>query len=76
LIAHTLEETRIGMKLASELKVDVNIVKLGCLLHDIGKVSEEAEGSHVELGVKIAKRYGMPQAVIVYNIMKMNHSQV
>lgn len=64
LIAHTLEETRIGMKLASELGVDVNVVKLGCLLHDIGKVSEEAEGSHVELGVKIAKRYGMPQAVI------------
>lgn len=64
LIAHTLEETRIGMKLASELKVDVNTVKLGCLLHDIGKVSEEAEGSHVELGVKIAKRFNMPQAVI------------
>ncbi|MDQ5951154.1 MAG: ribonucrease, partial [Patescibacteria group bacterium] len=64
LIAHTLEETRIGMKLASELGVDVNIVKLGCLLHDIGKVSDEAEGSHVELGVKIAKRYGMPQAVV------------
>jgi ribonuclease Y len=42
----------------------VNTVKLGCLLHDIGKVSEEAEGSHVELGVKIAKRFNMPQAVI------------
>lgn len=64
LIAHTLEETRIGMKLASELNVDVNTVKLGCLLHDIGKVSEEAEGSHVELGIKIAKRFNMPQAVV------------
>lgn len=64
LIAHTLEETRIGMKLASELGADVNVVKLGCLLHDIGKVSEEAEGSHVELGVKIAKKYGMPQSVV------------
>lgn len=64
LIAHTLEETKIGMKLASELKLNVNTVKLGCLLHDIGKVSEEAEGSHVELGVKIAKRFNMPQAVI------------
>lgn len=64
LIAHTLEETRIGMKLASELGADVNVVKLGCLLHDIGKVSDEAEGSHVELGVKIAKKYGMPQSVI------------
>lgn len=64
LIGHTLEETKIGIKLASELKLDVNTVKLGCLLHDIGKVSEEEEGSHVELGVKIAKRFGMPQAVI------------
>ncbi|MEX0895431.1 MAG: ribonuclease Y [Patescibacteria group bacterium] len=64
LIAHTLEETKIGMKLASELGIDVNVVKLGCLLHDIGKVSEEAEGSHVELGVKIAKRFNLPQPVI------------
>ncbi len=64
LIAHTLEETRIGIKLASELKIDVNTVKLGCLLHDIGKVSEESEGSHIELGVKIAKRFNMPQAVV------------
>lgn len=64
LIAHTLEETKIGMKLASELGIDVNTVKLGCLLHDIGKVSGEAEGSHVELGVKIAKRFNLPQPVI------------
>ena len=64
LIAHTLEETKIGIKIAHELKVDVNIVKMGCLLHDIGKVSEEVEGSHVELGVKIAKRFNLPQPVI------------
>lgn len=64
LIAHTLEETRIGIKIAHELGADVNIVKLGCLLHDIGKVSEETEGSHVELGIKIAKKYGLPQAVV------------
>lgn len=64
LIAHTLEETRIGIKLAHELGLNVNVVKLGCLLHDIGKVSDEVDGSHVELGVKIAKRFNMPQAVI------------
>jgi ribonucrease Y len=64
LIAHTLEETKIGIKLAHEVGADVNIVKLGCLLHDIGKVSDEVEGSHVELGVKIAKKYGLPQPVI------------
>lgn len=64
LIAHTLEETKIGIKIAHELKLDVNTVKLGCLLHDIGKVSDEEEGSHVELGVRIAKRYNLPQPVI------------
>lgn len=64
LIKHTLEETKIGIKLAHEVGADVNIVKLGCLLHDIGKVSGEDEGSHVELGVKIAKKYGMPKAVV------------
>jgi ribonuclease Y len=64
LIAHTLEETRIGIKIAHELGVNVNVVKLGCLLHDIGKVSEEVDGSHVELGVKIAKRFNLPQPVI------------
>ncbi|MCB9813009.1 MAG: ribonuclease Y [Pseudomonadales bacterium] len=64
LIAHTLEETKIGIKIAHELNLDVKIVKLGCLLHDIGKVSEEVEGSHVELGVKIAKKFNLPQSVI------------
>lgn len=64
LIKHTLEETKIGIKLAHEVGADVNVVKLGCLLHDIGKVSGDDEGSHVELGVKIAKKYGMPKAVV------------
>lgn len=64
LISHTLEESRIGIKLAHELGLDVKTVTLGCLLHDIGKVSEEVDGSHVELGVKIAKKFNLPQAVI------------
>ena len=64
LISHTLEETRIGIKIAHELGLNVNVVKLGCLLHDIGKVSEEVDGSHVELGVKIAQKFHMPQPVI------------
>lgn len=64
MIAHTLEESRIGIKLANEVKADINVVRLGCLLHDIGKVADDVEGSHVELGVKIAKKYGMPQSVI------------
>lgn len=64
MIAHTLEETRIGMKLASEVGADLETVKLGCLLHDIGKAVPDQEGSHVDLGVKVCKKYNLPQAVI------------
>ena len=64
MIAHTLEETRIGVALAHELKLDVNLVKLGCLFHDIGKVITEKEGSHIDLGVEILKKNRFPQKVI------------
>ena len=64
MIAHTLEETRIGVALAHELKLDVNLVKLGCLFHDIGKVINDQEGTHVELGVDLLRHYKMPEAVI------------
>lgn len=64
MIAHTLEETKIGIALAHETKADVNTVRLGCLLHDIGKVIMDKEGTHVELGVELLKRYGMPQKVV------------
>src|SRR3990167_5198259 len=64
MIIHTLEETRIGVALAHELKADVNVVKLGCLLHDIGKVIDVKEGSHIDLGVELAKKYRFPQKVV------------
>ncbi len=64
MIAHTLEETKLGIALAHELGADVNIVRLGCLLHDIGKVITDKEGSHVQLGIDLLRRNGMPQAVI------------
>lgn len=64
MIAHTLEETKIGIALAQEIKADVNTVRLGCLLHDIGKVIMDKEGSHVALGVELLKKYGMPSKVI------------
>ncbi len=64
MIAHTLEETKIGIALAHELGVDVNVVKLGCLLHDIGKVITDKEGSHVDLGVELLKKHRFPQKVI------------
>lgn len=64
MIAHTLEETKIGVALASEVKANVNIVRLGCLLHDIGKVITEEEGTHVSLGVDLLRKNGIPDKVI------------
>lgn len=63
LVVHTLEETKIGISLAHELGADVNVVRLGCLFHDIGKVVE-GDGSHVKLGVDFLKRYNLPDAVV------------
>ncbi|MBI3576444.1 ribonuclease Y [Candidatus Gottesmanbacteria bacterium] len=64
MIAHTLEETKIGIALAAEVGADVNVVRLGCLLHDIGKIVTDAEGTHVQLGIDLLKKYGIPQNVI------------
>ncbi|MBU1084759.1 ribonuclease Y [Patescibacteria group bacterium] len=64
MITHTLEVTKIGIKLAHETGANVNIVKLACLLHDIGKIINDEEGTHVELGVKLLKKHQIPQAII------------
>lgn len=64
MLAHTLEETQIGMNLAAEAHANVDIVRLGCLFHDIGKIVTEEEGSHVDLGVQLLKKYNIPTAVI------------
>lgn len=61
---HTIEETKIGVAIANELGASVDIVRLGCILHDIGKVVTEEEGTHVEVGVNTLKKFGMPKEVI------------
>lgn len=72
MILHTLEETKIATVIAQEIGADVQTVKLGALLHDIGKtMTAEAEGTHVQLGVDIAKRFGMPERVV--NIVAEHH---
>lgn len=63
LVVHTLELTKIGTHLAHEIGANVDIVRLGCLFHDIGKIVE-GDGSHVTLGVDLLKRYNIPDAVI------------
>lgn len=64
MILHTTEETKIGIAIAQEVGADVNIVRLGCLLHDIGKVIESEEGSHVTLGAEYLRRMGVPEKVV------------
>jgi len=64
MIVHTLEETKIGIHLAYEIGADVNVVRLGCLLHDIGKVVTEEEGTHVQLGIDLARKYRLPEEVV------------
>lgn len=63
LLMHLLETTKIGVHLAEEVGADVNIVRIGSLVHDIGKVLP-GEGSHVTLGVEFLKRYNLPESII------------
>lgn len=62
--SHTLEQTKIGVKLAHELNADTSVVKLACLLREIGRVVEEFEGSTLDLSIKVAQQYRLPDAVI------------
>ncbi|HUS59998.1 MAG TPA: ribonuclease Y [Nevskiaceae bacterium] len=64
MIAHTLEETKIGVQLAYEVGANVNVVRLGCLLHDIGKVVTDEEGTHAQIGVDLALKYRLPKEVV------------
>lgn len=61
---HTIEETKIGVSIAIDLQANVEIVRLGCLLHDIGKVVTEEEGNHVDVGVSVLKKFGFPKEVV------------
>jgi len=53
-----------AISIAEELGADVSVVRLGGLMHDIGKVSTEDEGTHIAKGVEIAKRFGLPKKVV------------
>jgi len=61
---HTIEETKMGIAIATEIGANVDVVRLGCLLHDIGKIVTDEEGNHVELGVNLLKKYGLPKEVV------------
>lgn len=64
-LQHAIEVTHIAALLAEEVGADINITKKGALLHDIGKaVSHENPGSHVDVGVELARKYGMSEEVV------------
>lgn len=65
ILRHSIEMAKIGALMAEELGADVQITKQGALLHDIGKaLDQDLEGSHVELGKKVAEKFGLDSRVI------------
>ncbi len=72
---HSKEVAWLAGMLASELHLDPQLAKRGGLLHDIGKVlTHDSEGTHVELGVEVARRYG--ESALVINCIQAHHDDV
>lgn len=65
ILKHSTEMAKISALIAQELGADVSIVKQGALLHDIGKaLDQDMEGTHVEIGRRIAEKFGLDPKVI------------
>ena len=74
-LRHSVEVSMLAGAIADELGVDATTAKRAGLLHDIGKaVTAEAEGSHIQLGVDIAKKYRESKEII--HAIEAHHNDV
>ena len=72
---HVVETSRLAAVIAAEVGADVQIAKMGGLLHDMGKaVDHEVEGPHAAIGAQIAQRHNLPMRVV--NAIAAHHQEV
>ena len=65
-LLHSIEMAHVAGMIAEEIGADKRVAKTAALMHDIGKaVTHKIEGKHAEIGAELAKKYGMPDNVVV-----------